>query len=51
MMCWDPEGIMEQESAYLAALESAATYQIKGALLEVRDSDDMRMLSYTADTY
>ena len=51
MMCWDPEGIMEQESAYLAALESAATYQIKGALLEVRDSDGMRVLSYTADTY
>lgn len=28
MFCSEPEGIMEQESDYLAALESAATYRI-----------------------
>ena len=48
MMCAEPEGIKEQESAYLAALDSAATYEIRGSSLEVRDSEGTRMLSYTA---
>jgi heat shock protein HslJ len=39
MACGDPPGIMEQETAYLAALESAATYQIEGDVLELRTSD------------
>lgn len=38
--CEQPAGIMEQESAYLAALESAATYSIRGDLLEMRTADD-----------
>jgi peptidoglycan/xylan/chitin deacetylase (PgdA/CDA1 family)/heat shock protein HslJ len=49
-MCPEPEGIMEQESAYLAAMESAATYQIKGNSLEVLDAGGIRLLSYTAET-
>jgi heat shock protein HslJ len=35
-MCAEPEGIMEQEQQYLAALETAATYSIRGARLELR---------------
>jgi heat shock protein HslJ len=30
MACVEPEGIMEQEDAFLAALESAARYQVQG---------------------
>ena len=39
MACGDPAGIMEQEQQYLAALETAATYQIEGNALELRTSD------------
>jgi heat shock protein HslJ len=34
--CASPAGVMEQESAYLAALASAATYSMQGATLELR---------------
>ena len=47
MMCAEPEGIMEQESGYLAALESGVTYQINGDTLQVFDDAGMRMASYT----
>jgi len=47
-MCAELEGTMEQEGAYLAALESVGPYQIKGDSLEFRDSNGKRMLSYTA---
>lgn len=48
MMCAEPEGIMEQESAYLAALESAATFEISGDQLEMRDAEGTRVASYVA---
>jgi heat shock protein HslJ len=34
--CGSPSGVMDQESAYLAALETAATYSIQGSTLEFR---------------
>ena len=34
--CGAPAGVMEQESGYLAALATAATYSIQGATLEFR---------------
>lgn len=37
--CAEPEGVMEQEAAFLAALQSAATYSIQGRLLEIRSAD------------
>ncbi len=40
MACAEPPGVMDQESQYLAALESAATYSIQGNLLEMRTADD-----------
>ena len=40
MACLEPEGVMEQEAQYLAALESAATYSIDGDRLEMRTADD-----------
>jgi heat shock protein HslJ len=39
MMCSDPAGVMDQEAQYLAALQSAATYQREGNVLELRTKD------------
>jgi heat shock protein HslJ len=39
MFCSEPAGVMEQESQYLLALESAATYTIEGSSLELRTQD------------
>jgi len=50
MMCAKPDGIMEQESAYLSMLESAAAYRIKGDSLGVFDAGGTRLASYTAET-
>jgi heat shock protein HslJ len=33
------EGVMEQENAYLAALETADTYKVEGATMEMRTDD------------
>jgi heat shock protein HslJ len=35
-MCADPAGIMEQETQYLKALETAASYRVEGNQLELR---------------
>jgi heat shock protein HslJ len=40
MMCEDPQGVMDQEAQYLAALQSAGTYLIEGNVLELRTKDD-----------
>jgi heat shock protein HslJ len=37
--CGDPSGVMDQESQYLAALQSAASYQVEGNVLELRTQD------------
>jgi len=39
MACADPEGVMDQESLYLAALETADTYKVEGTTLELRTKD------------
>jgi heat shock protein HslJ len=46
MMCPGPQGIMEQESAYLAALQSAATYQIEGQRLTIMNAQGGGVLTY-----
>ncbi len=38
--CEQPAGIMEQESEYLAALQTAATYSIEGNMLQMRSAED-----------
>jgi heat shock protein HslJ len=48
MMCAEPEGIMEQEQAYLAALPQAATYEIRDGRLELRDANGALLADYTA---
>jgi uncharacterized lipoprotein YbaY len=48
MMCSVPEGIMEQESVYLALLESANTYQIEAGRLKVQNDSGELVLIYDA---
>lgn len=40
MACESPEGVMDQEAAFLAALQSAATWQIRGNELSMRTAED-----------
>ncbi len=37
--CAEPEGVMEQEGRYLAALQSAATFRIEGNKMELRTEE------------
>jgi len=46
MFCSEPEGVMEQEQAYLAALSTAATYKIMGLTMEMRTSDGAIVASF-----
>lgn len=39
MACTEPEGVMEQETQYLAALQMAESYQVEGQVLELHRSD------------
>jgi heat shock protein HslJ len=39
MACPEPEGVMAQEAAFLAALQTAATYTFRGNRLELRTAD------------
>jgi len=47
-MCSEPEGIMEQESQYLAALGTAATYRLEADRLEVRTAEGALAADFAA---
>jgi len=40
MFCEQPEGVMDQEAAFLAALQSASTWQMQGMELTFRTAED-----------
>jgi heat shock protein HslJ len=46
MYCSIPEGIMEQESEYLAALQSATSYEIQDEELVLLDANSTRVVIY-----
>ncbi len=46
--CPEPDGVMQQESAYLKALTTAATYAIQGQQLELRTADDALVALFQA---
>lgn len=46
--CAEPEGAMEQEQAFLAALQSAATFSIEGDTLQMRTAGDAMAVLATA---
>ena len=48
MICNEPDGIMEQETAYLQALDSAATFNILGDQMVMKNADGQEVLSYRA---
>jgi len=48
MGCLEPEGILEQETAYLTALSTAATYQITADQLEIFDKAGAQVLVFVA---
>ncbi|HSN78540.1 MAG TPA: META domain-containing protein, partial [Anaerolineae bacterium] len=48
MFCVEPEGVMDQEMAFGAALESAATYSIQGDQLELRTADGALAVSFVS---
>ncbi len=45
VVCSDPEGIMEQEAHYLAALATAVTYTIDGTTMNMRTADGATALN------
>jgi heat shock protein HslJ len=48
MACLEPSGLMEQETQYLAALQKAATYEIQGTKLTIRDAGGAMQVVATA---
>ena len=50
MGCLEPEGILEQETAYLATLMTAARYQIVGNRLEILGEAGTHILVFVAPT-
>lgn len=40
LFCPEPDGVMQQEQQFLAALQSAATFQITGNQLQIRSGSD-----------
>ena len=46
MACASPEGVMEQEAAFIAALSTAATYTIEGDKLAMRTADDAMAVNF-----
>jgi heat shock protein HslJ len=46
MLCPDSE-VMDQEAAYLAALEAATTYKITGDFMEMRDENGAMMATFS----
>lgn len=46
MDCYEPEGVMDQEQAYMEALNQARAYRLDGDRLEIRDGDGEILLVY-----
>ena len=49
MACMDPQGVMEQEAAYLQALSQAASFTATDGRLEIRNASGETILVFTAD--
>jgi heat shock protein HslJ len=46
IFCSEPEGVMDQESRYLAALETAEIYKVQGLNMEMRTSEGSLVASF-----
>ena len=45
--CAEPEGVMDQEAAYLSVLPTAVAYHVDGTVLELLSADGTRLVTYT----
>ena len=45
--CAEPEGAMEQENEYLAALQTAATYRVEGNSMNIRTADGETVANFS----
>ncbi len=45
--CTEPEGIMQQETAYLAALPTAVGFRVSGSSLELLTAEETPLVSYS----
>jgi heat shock protein HslJ len=50
MWCAAPEGVMDQEMAYLKALGSVARYNVENGELTLYDADDQALLVFASET-
>lgn len=48
-LCARPEGVMEQESAFLGLLEDVTTYSISGNQLYLKNAEGMTLAQFTAE--
>ena len=48
MACPDPEGVMDQEAAYLAALPTAVGFRVERGVLELLNAEGSAVVSYTS---
>lgn len=48
MFCMEPEGIMEQEQAFLTTLGTVRAYRLEGGQLEILDADGNVVLTFVA---
>jgi heat shock protein HslJ len=46
MACLEPEGVMDQEAAYMDALREATAYRLEGDVLEVQDASGDTILTF-----
>jgi heat shock protein HslJ len=46
MLCPEPEGVMEQETAYFAALEEAVAFRVQGGVLELLGPEGSAVVTY-----
>jgi heat shock protein HslJ len=49
MACMDPQGVMDQETAFLQALNQAASYSVKDGSLEIQNAAGETILVFTAE--
>ena len=49
MMCGEPQGVMEQETAYLEALSTVTGYRIQGSALQLLAADGAAVATYSTE--
>ena len=48
--CPEPEGVMDQEAAFLAALEQTTLYNLDGSTAELLNADEQRLVTLARST-